>query len=358
MKCNRKELHQALVELGHIATTKSAAILADVRLEASGDALALATTDASSYLDTTISVREVSNPAKVCVDARKLAKCVRPEADGGDEVELTFREAGLDVRVDGMAVTLPGHPADDFPKAPPAKGWKPLREWVAADLEAAIAFVLPAVSTDEVRPHIACLSVEENRLAGTDGHRLHAIPLPDDAKIKRPFLIRYDAAAHLLRVLGLGEVVKVHDHKDLVRFTVRPHARAGAWTFTARKVDADFPPVDQVICKAAPVAVVAAEALTRMAKKIVAVSGDSNIRLTVNGAIELASGRPDEEVTVRGDLLESLNPEAMTIGLNAQYLVDALEGGATAAITIGTPLDPIRVDLDDIGLAIIMPCRI
>lgn len=349
MKCDRKDLYDALVALGKASEPRAAMrVLTGVLLQAKDGYLSMRTTDLDCHLATNI---PAEGDLLALADAKKLAKIVKP--DGDSDIEITLVDDKLVVSADSMDVKLPAGPVEDFPAPPPDKKWTPVSTWDAAQLLAGVDYVMTAICRDDLRPHIASLAFLGNRLTCTDGHRLHVVPLPGE--MPNHVVIARRSAGILQSVLKLGRHATIMEHEDWISFTV------GHFTFTTKKLDVDYPPIDQVICKKTVIATVDAEKLGKMVKKLMSVGTFNCLKVVVNGEIELtASSRDDEEeVSVRSSLLKVLKPEdeILTTGIDPSFLIEAIAKMRVAELTIGGPLDPIRIDAED-RMALVMPCRI
>jgi len=361
MKIDRRDLHDALLVLAKVADPKSSLpILGDVLLEVNDEKATLRTTDLNSHLIMSLPVSGDLDADLVTamVDVKKLEATVKPDANAGmelAEIDLVLEGDKLVAVVDDMRVKLPVRKTDvDFPAPPPTTKWKSHTTWATADLGARMDYVLPAVCTDMTRPHIATLAFVGDRIVGTDGHRLHTMPTPGNGKptkFKNPILITRKAAEQLRCVLKCGDHATVLEHKEHVRFVV------DGFEFTTKKFDGKYPEVDQVICKQQSVATVDAEMLAKMLKKLDSICKAVAVKMVVNGAIELSVEAGDDSAAVKAEVLMSYSHEESMTAVNPAYLADALKKSGAVELTIGAPMDPIRIDGDDGRLAIVMPCR-
>jgi DNA polymerase III sliding clamp (beta) subunit (PCNA family) len=213
----------------------------------------------------------------------------------------------------------------------------------------ALAWVLPVVSTDATRPHIAQVAVLGGRLCGIDGHRMHVAPVGGpDWRAPRE-------AAEVLAKLRGGAQVLVAVAKGGVRFQV------GGATLAVREGADAFPTVDQIIPgpRAGAEGTVAAALLRRACARLDRLVASKADRLTVLCAgpsaliMEPLYDRAVVEVpaTWRGAL-------AQPVGCNAAYLADVARGTEhPVRLDLAGPMDPIVARVAD-RLAVIMPMRI
>jgi len=357
MKCNRKELFDALTALGKVADKKSGMpILSTVLLDSDGGSLTLRTTD----LDRSLTTHMLADgELSACVSVDKLIKAVRPDDKREDDIDLELTKSALTVIADGMKLSLPVFPVADFPKATSDKGWLPLATYQVKEFATALDFVLSSASTDETRPHLSVVAwlPEHGVIASTDGHRLHTAPLPNIGKLKEDMSLPIVSAVRLRGVVKLGDDVLVLRRGNMARFCV------DEWTLEAKLCDADFPPIEQVIPAKEVCAVVDAEKLTKACRKIGSMmERNVGVRVVVNGSITLSHDGPEDgEVGIEIAALSlpfSGEDKVFETAVNTAYFIDALANAERAEITIQAKLDPIRVDLPDGRLAVVMPCRI
>lgn len=353
MKCNRRDLFDALAALGKVADKKAAVpIFGAVLLEADGAALSLRVSDAENTLSTHLLAE---GTLTACVNCEKLAKAVRPDGDADGEIEIDLTDRGVSVVADGMKLSLPVLPAEDFPPASPSGGWRALTTYRCGDFGPALDFVIASASTDAMRPHISAVAwiPKMGVIASTDGHRLHTFPAPECKKFKEKMVISLDAAAKLRGIVRLGDDALMMRRKDRIRFTV------DEWTFEAKASDVDFPNVQQVIPQRESVATVDAAKVTRAFKKIMSLAqSGAGISVTVNGALRLSAGCDDEGVEVEVPILEShCSGQDFVTAVNPRYLIEALANTERADLTIRGAMDAVRIDAPDGRVVVVMPCR-
>jgi len=356
MKCNRKKLYDRLVALEKVADRGSGMkILGCVKLEAKpGGRLLARTTDLERSLLTWF---DVEGEISACVAIEKLAKAVKPDAKDDSDVELVASADRLMVVADGLKINLPLYPIEDFPSDGPNTGWHPAGTWETAELAKAIAFTLPAACVDTMRPHLTQAAFAA-ALSTTDGHRLHTIPLSEPASI--PFKLPTQSLKSLSCLLKHGEHAMAFVHEETKRVIIR----IGDFEFESKDNNIDFPPVEQIICaKQEPVSVNAA-LLVKALKRLISLQDSRKhpVRLVVEEDIDIAfDDYEGNEISVQVDLVTKPVTARTPVGVDADYLVEALIGlGGKDEVewTNVGPLDPIRVDAADGRIAIVMPCRL
>ena len=355
MKVNRTTLSNALRDLVRLAPTKPhIPILANVHLTSKNGVLEITATDVDTFLTASM---PAEGDIDVCLSAKTLAAIAKPEGKAvGEVVDINvISETSASVAIDGLSTRLAAFPPDDFPVPPPIDGIALVAVWTSTDLRAALSYVLPAVSNDITRPHLNGVCLRDNLAATTDGHRLHAAPLP--SPVAEPIFLHTSAAMALERALAGGDHVVLARHENVLC------VRCGAWTLTTHLKSDAFPPVDQVIpsLTSLPTRIevepkVLAKALGRVAR----VSSSRLVKMTVNGVVTLSTSDIDlgDAETVVPVLSNSHTGEDLVTGYNAAYLTDAIANSAAVTLSLCRPLDPLRVDSDGGRIAVVMPVRV
>ena len=356
MKVNRTSLSSALRDLVRLVPSRPhVPILSNVRLTSKNGALEIAATDVDTFLTAAL---PCDGDIDACVSAKTLAAAVKPEGKpvAADVVEIeALSDATVSVAVDGLSTRLAALPPDDFPVPPPIDDISLVALWPAAELRAAIAYVLPAVCGDLTRAHLCGVCLRDNLAATTDGHRLHAAPLP--SPVAEPIFLHTSAALALERALAGSDHVVLARHDDVLC------ARCGNWTLVTHLKSDIFPPVDQVIpsLTSLPTRIeiepkVLAKALGRVAR----VSSSRMVKMTVNGVVTLSTSDIDlgDAETVVPVISNSHTGEDLVTGYNAAYITDAIADTKAITLSMGRCLDPLRVDSDSGRIAVVMPVRV
>jgi DNA polymerase-3 subunit beta len=357
MKVNRSALSAALKMLVRVPPNKpTMPILGNVHLLTRNGQLELTTTDIDVTLTATL---PAEGDLDVLLPVKLLNQLVKPEGKGSanEAVDVTpLSESIVGVTVDGLTSKLASMPVGEFPTTPPQDGLSLVALWPAAELRAALTYALPAVSNDATRPHLHGVHLEYARVASTDGHRLHTAALP--SSIAEPLFVSSAAAQSLERVLSnCDQVVLARNDKHLV-------VRCGSWTLSAKIEAVDFPTVDQVIPALDRQAIhleVDGKVLAKALDRVTKLSSNKAVKVSVNGAVTLSTSDYElgEAETVVSTLTNDHSGPDLVTGFCATYIADAL-GGETglARLSLGAPLDPLRVDLDGGRTAVVMPMRV
>jgi DNA polymerase-3 subunit beta len=350
-------LRSLLSSVCRLRPGKTMPILSHVCLVGAGHTLSAIATDLSVRL-TASAPAQVRTPGAVCLPAQKLSEIVAnlPATD----VEITVSDAyRATIRAGGVEYKLAGVSDADFPAAPQPEGSRPVT-LPAAALAGLLSATVKATSNDDTRHHIHGLYLEARagtlRAVATDGHRLHVATAPAEAEFPGvilpkqvlPLLARDLEAAKGDVSLSLGRELE---------------AEIAGVRYSVRLVDAQFPDYEQVIPKKeTSYAEISREALASAARRVrlCATTKSHGIKAAFEpeGRVVLTSDDPDLG-EAREEVEALLVGDPVTVGLNADYLTEALEacGGEEVRIGLGGEIDPVTVKGSGV-LCVVMPLRI
>ena len=432
MKIESKLLKKLLNYCKRVVDRKSTMpILSSVRLEASDGKLTIAATDLNSWLHLTapcqgsLATVQVELATLLTVTDAKKAPTVNLAVTYSDDTDQPACET--EHPIEGAAVRCHKHAGhdgeheayssithDDVTWTGPAKQQAPLpkvptlcvavgarrfqlavpyrdKDWPKSSalvehkgtslhvtyddptqLASALAYVLPAVSTDESRPILNGALLSGMTLTGTDGHRLHRAGVSNTPAISDKYqrIFSRNGAFALPPMLadatkGSKISLEIFEDKSAIRWIVQldDGATAELW---CHPIEAQFPSYEQVIPALDSLTVTAEgkvaalrEAFTFAAKMAPNKSGGVECVLG-DGKLAISTDDLDRGVVVEEvPLLRSEGTS--TFGVSARYVIDAL---AIDAHTItmandGDALSPLRFDSPDGSrLAVVMPTRI
>src|SRR5689334_2857397 len=328
-------LNELTLMQGVVERKNTLPILPNILLKAADGHLSFTSTD----LDLTLlsqAEAKISRPGSVTVPARKLFDLIRnlPEAD----VALKLMDNHyLGVTCQRSSFRLVAQPAEDFPTVPKVEAKKgisfPLDPWKRLTRK-----VLYAVSAEETRFQLMGALLKDKgkefELVATDGHRLALIDFPkEDPKATLPnVLIPKKALSEILKMDGDADArVEIRHSENHLLFTV------GSRQLVARLLDVNFPDYEKILSKNNDRVAKAPTAATQAAIRRVALFSSERSRgvkltfekntLTVASASqELGEGTESLDVSFDG--------EPMSIGLNAQYLLDFLEEAESETVRL------------------------
>jgi DNA polymerase-3 subunit beta len=334
-----------------------------VLLKSERDLLTVTATDGKTWLRST--VPSDGNSFSACLPIAALSDFIK-DADRKATVDLTAEGPNVNIVCDGCTTTFESKPEDALPVAPDGgekQKWCRNAVWGAETLHDALDWVLLAASQDETRANLNGVLFAGDEVVATDGHRLHR------ARLVQPHACRtfvpMGCARLLASTLDCGPVV-LQRSDDLLRFQMDDAE------IVTTASDTEFPPYDQVIPKQgsekASVQVdveqlrLALRRLAHASSRSVSHSGSRGVKLTVNGQITIE--KTDEENRVARmavPLLSSTHDGAdLVIGVDGQYLIEALGDEPTRTIRLQGECDPIWVggsDDRDERVAVVMPMR-
>lgn len=303
---------------------------------------------------------EVMLPAKVekagaaAVYARELHALVSTFPDG--DVVLEVDKASIVLRAGRGRHRLPMIAAEDYPPLPAREG----DDRIAVDaalLASLISAALPAMSTDDLRPHLAGMLFQSDgvdlHVYATDGHRLAwaKAPVPFPAC---KWLVPHGAVRELHRFLGAGGSVDIAERGRTI-FVERE-----GQTLSILLSDEVFPPVERFIPQSHTKLIgVAREPLVAAVKRVQVTSPKAMALELQAGSLTLvtantAGAESSEIVDV------DYEGETLRIGVNPKYLLDAIPSCDKFVLEMAGELDPIVVrGVDGLHvLSVIMPMRL
>jgi DNA polymerase-3 subunit beta len=383
--CSQSDLARAIDMVRTVDAKSQLEVLGNVLIAANGYGLRVTMTDLSTIVS--VDIPTTGAPFRACVPARALKE--RVKAIGKGPVKLAPFEA-CDLAIGPYVVR--GITSEDFPSVEHL-ATNGARCIPADTLRTMLDRAFPCVSKDETRPFLNSALVEwgtDLRIFATDGHRLalETSTLASGQPIKASFLVSRHALASVRKAIakrdGLVSVAlawtrdedATRKHPDEVQPEVvgRVTFRIGPVTITTKAVDATFPPYEQVIpaldsgitirlprerfLDAIRTVQVAASALTGGVKLVVGANG-----------MDLSATSPDNGSAFAVCSILDGHPTWTTIiGVNASYLVDALETLDSDDITFqygpvkdddpgNCSLDPMVIRSGD-SVSVVMPMRV
>ncbi|MDZ7379323.1 MAG: DNA polymerase III subunit beta, partial [candidate division KSB1 bacterium] len=300
-------------------------ILSHFLLTAQGDETIIHATDLElgykGYLDTT-----VNKPGTATLPARKTYDILR-ELPAGAQVKLTVESNGwASIEAAAARFKVPCLPAEEYPALPPVEDAE-FSSLDGAILEEMIRQTIFATSHDETRYTLSGVLLicdgRELTMVATDGHRL--------AHTRRPV-----AFGRNLRVIvprkaleEVGRFAADSEEKTIDVALLQNHLvfRKGRATLVTRLIEGQFPDYEGVIPRAFQRrATVEHERLMRALRRVSLLSNEKTKPVKVEFAsdsLTLRSNTPE-----MGEATEEIpaeyQGEAMVMGFNARYLLEAL----------------------------------
>lgn len=331
----RQNLHQALSAVSASIPSKTTLpVLSNILFEAREDGVRMSGTD----LDVGVRIRvpaEVSEMGTLTAPGRKLQEIARELAD--QPVQVSSRGDQFELICGRSQFKLNGLPAADFPTLPEVPfdgGWSA----TGKDLLALIKRTAFAVSTEESRPVLNGVLWElrdgEMRMVATNGHRLAKMTIGAGPSLETTtqLIVPPAALGHVQRLFAEEDTVQVARAGNHLGFV-----SDGTEVYT-RLIEGTYPNYEQVIPKDNDrFATVERGALESAVRRVAAVASDQTHRIRMqfeNGRVELNVLTPDlgeahDEIEV------SYDGEPLTIGFNANYLLEVLRYVGTEEVRLG-----------------------
>jgi DNA polymerase-3 subunit beta len=310
----------------------------------------------------------VSEPGGLTVSAKKLFEIIRELSD--EKVELSATpNSYLEIRCNRSRFTLAGTVAEEYPTLPEFSPEKTVLI-PASVLSEMIERTMYAASVDETRYNLNGVYLEvlddtgAIRLVATDGHRLACI----DREIEGDTSAL--ASGVIIPRKGLGELKRLVDEDDAEEIELAfannsGLARKGDVTLVMRLIEGEFPNYNQVIPKnLTRHLILPTDTLVHAVRRVALLSSERSraVKLEVSdGQLVITSSNPD-----LGDAREELDidygGEALAIGFNAKYLLDAIGAIQSKEVRFSfqDELSPSRLSPpdDEKTIAVVMPMRI
>lgn len=363
---NRESLAHELSLLSNAAEKKGTIpILAFLLIEFEGKTAKLTATDLDVFLITRIEAQ--GEAWSGCVPFKQLHEFVRYLDKSVEAVTFTPKESRIEVKAARSKMVLPIESVDRFPQPDkqPEQSITLDGGWLIPALEAAIvsASVDKDYTGDLPGAYVECAN-GSLAVVATDKHRLTVSEMPYEANPFKLFLPR--PAVAILCKMEAGEITVAHNESVA-------HITTGARVVIARLLTALFPQWRLVIPKEFKYSVQALTAEIQAAIRRASVT--LNRRDTASGSVaeaihlrfsreslqvetaESDKGQSEESVNIQSNL----NGDSILIGVNKNYLVDALGNvGEQVEISFNDALAQMRVKpLNSDNLTnIVMPCRI
>lgn len=363
IRLSKDALAAALAQVAGIVPRKTTMpILSNVLINAREDgSLTLRTTD----LDVTIRVDTramVATPGAVTTNAKQIKAIV--DAMPGPDVAIVERGPILRVVSGRAQFDLHTLAASEFPRPCEAKHGADL-QIAGAVLRDLLDRTMYAMSSDETRNVLNGIDISATAsglaFAATDGHRLARVSrdVGENKALTRSVIAPRRGVRELRDLIA--------DTEDVTLALSASHlvAKIPVATLSMRLIDGRFPDVEQVIPKAASRYVtIPAASLLACLKRVALVSVDRStaVRIAIGDQrVALSAQSPDlGEASEEMDC--DVDGDAMAIGVNARYLVDAVTacGGENVVLSFTDELSPMTVakPVDASEIHVVMPMRI
>lgn len=349
--------------MGVVERRQTMPILANVLLAVKGTDVFVTATDLEVELVARGQLAKADSAGEVTVPGRKLLDICRALPD---EAVIQFQLDGdrLVVKSGRTRFVLSTLPASEFPVVDDVAPVHSL-ELTQVALARLLGKTHFAMAQQDVRYYLNGLLLETNkkvvRAVATDGHRLALCELPLGNQKAGPHqvIIPRKGVQELQRLLGGDGDVVLAIGNNHVRATI------GDIRFTSKLIDGRFPDYERVIPKPEGNVLKASRELLRSALQRAAILSNEKyrgVRLELGDRIlQVQANNPDQE-EARDELEVDYTGEAMEIGFNVTYLLDALAAVDTDDVEMGF-VDPNSSCLisgigGEGGRYVVMPMRL
>ena len=315
-------------------------ILANVLIRKSGSQVELTTSDLEIQVRTTAELDGDSGNFATTVGARKLIDILR-SMPADQTVSLSASQNKLTLQGGKSRFTLQTLPADDFPLVQEAADFGPMFSVPQKTLKALINQVHFAMAVHDIRYYLnGILFVAEGKsltLVATDGHRLALAQATLDVEIPKQEVILPRKT-----VLELQRLLKDEDTAIEMRFAGNQAKFVfSGMEFVTKLVEGKFPDYNRVIPKNHKNAVTLGRAplLASLQRAAILTSEKfKGVRVNIEpGSLRIASSNAEQE-EAKEELEVDYNGDAIEIGFNVTYLIDALSNMSQ---------DMVKIDLAD-----------
>src|SRR5690606_11228713 len=222
-------------------------ILANVLLEADGDAVSLLATDLDVGLRSRCAATVVRS-GTLTLPAKKLFEIVNALPD--TEIRITEDKGGKAVTVaaDRFESRMQTLPAGEFPTPPEADGLA-FTSLPGSELKRMITHTRFAITSEDTRYFLngaqLVLQPDAMSMVATDGHRLALVRVPAELGAERTdVLLPRKTLNEVARLIEDGSPIEFAQGENHLFF------RSGDRLLISRKIDANFPAYERVIPKA------------------------------------------------------------------------------------------------------------
>lgn len=310
---------------GVVERRQTMPVLANVLVVAKNGRLTITATDLEVELVAETAIDKVDVPGEITVPGRKLLDITRALPE---EVNISVQLEGdrLVIKSGRSRFVLSTLPATEFPLVEKIDATSRLRL-----PQREVAYLLDktqfSMAQQDVRYYLNGLLIETSnrrvRAVATDGHRLALcdITIENQEVTAGQVIIPRKGVLELHRLLGNAEEVELSIGSNHVR------ASLDNIRFTSKLIDGRFPDYERVIPSNGATTLKANREMLRQALQRAAILSNEKyrgVRLELGkGTLRIQANNPDQE-EARDEIEVQYSGDAMEIGFNVTYLLDAL----------------------------------
>jgi DNA polymerase-3 subunit beta len=315
-------------------------VLANVLLRKTAGQVQLTTSDLEIQIRTHADLGGDDGSFSTTVGARKLIDILRT-LPSDQVVSLESNQSKLILKGGKSKFTLQTLPAEDFPLVQESPSFGPVFAVPQKTLKSLLGQVSFSMAVHDIRYYLnGILFVAEGKklsLVATDGHRLAFASADLDVEVpKQEVILPRKTVLELQRLLSDKEgAIEMQFAANQAKFSFE------GMEFVTKLVEGKFPDYNRVIPRNHKnIVVLGRTALLATLQRAAIMTSEKfkGVRLNVEpGALRVAANNADQEEAV-DELDIEYNGDAIEIGFNVTYLIDALSNMSQ---------DMVRVELSD-----------
>ncbi len=324
LNCEREQILSPLqAVIGVVERRQTMPILANVLLTVRDERLSITATDLEVELVAGVAVPG-AEAGEITVPGRKLLDIIRALPD---KVEVRLSREGDKIVVRGgkSRFTLSTLAASEFPTVDEINATTSF-EIEQADLKRLLEKTQFSMAQQDVRYYLNGMLLETDgkllRTVATDGHRLALCEFElKTAGTLNQVIVPRKGVLELSRLVGHDGRVKVEVGTNHIRATI------GDIRFTSKLIDGRFPEYGRVIPHNPPRLVKADRELLRHALQRTAILSNEKyrgIKLALKPNVLTITAHNPEQEEAEEDVEVAYEGDAMEVGFNVTYLLDAL----------------------------------
>ncbi|HEY2559032.1 MAG TPA: DNA polymerase III subunit beta, partial [Caldimonas sp.] len=339
-------------------------ILANVLIRKNGPTIEFTTSDLEIQVRTSAELGGDSGNLATTVGARKLIDILR-SLPPDQTVTLSSTQTKLTLAGGKSRFTLQTMPADDFPLVQESADFGPMFSVPQRTLKNLIAQVHFAMAVHDIRYYLnGILFVAEGKsltLVATDGHRLALAQATLELEIpKQEVILPRKTVLELQRLLKDDETtIEMRFAPNQAKFSF------AGMEFVSKLVEGKFPDYNRVIPKNHKNRVTLGRSpLLQSLQRAAILTSDKFKGVRVNiepGTLRIASSNAEQEEAME-ELEIDYGGDAIEIGFNVTYLIDALANMGQEMVTVelqDTNSSALITVPDQTGFKyVVMPMRI
>jgi DNA polymerase-3 subunit beta len=340
-------------------------ILANVLVRKTGGTIEFTTSDLEIQVRTSAELGGDASNFATTVGARKLIDILR-SMPSDQTVTLSSTQTKLTLAGGKSRFTLQTMPADDFPLVQESADFGPMFSVPQKTLRGLVSQVHFAMAVHDIRYYLnGILFVAEGKtltLVATDGHRLGLAQATLETEIpKQEVILPRKTVLELARLLNgtTDEPIEMRFAGNQAKFTF------SGLEFVTKLVEGKFPDYNRVIPKNHKNSVILGrQPLLSSLQRAAILTSEKFKGVRVNlepGALRIASSNAEQE-EAKEELEIDYGGDAIEIGFNVTYLIDALTNMGQEMVTVelqDTNSSALITVPDQAGFKyVVMPMRI